>query len=53
MSFEDWLNTFEFVTLLDNFRNSLGLEVYEITKQQLKSWLVKKHKEAVTRIIGR
>jgi len=48
MSFEDWLNSVEFAEILSKYRHAKDAEEVSLRKQELKVWLLEKHKEVIS-----
>jgi len=51
MNFEEWLNSHEFEELLMRYKNAYHPEILSLRKQELKQWLLEKHKEVVSYFI--
>ena len=48
MSFEDYLNSVEFAEILSEYRHAEKVEEVSLRKQELKQWLLEKHKEVMS-----
>lgn len=51
MSFEEWLNSQAFEELLMIYKGAYHPEIISVRKQELKQWLLEKHKEVMGYII--
>ena len=48
MSFEDYLNSLEFAEILSKYRHAEHVDLVSLRKQELKVWLLEKHKEVIS-----